>query len=74
MEPQDPACAEASTLEVETQDLAKALDLVALAADRGAYPIQEFRDVGCVWERLNHVLEGHRSPRKRLPKGSVVGG
>jgi hypothetical protein len=44
-------------LNLDRSDLEKVLSLLALAADRGAFQIAEFRDVGALWEKLNAFLQ-----------------
>ena len=50
-----------SPLSLDRADLEKVLGLLALAADRGAFQIQEFRDVGGLWEKLNAFLLSTKS-------------
>ena len=47
----------AAALSLDRGDLEKVLALLALAADRGAFQIQEFRDVGGLWEKLSAFLQ-----------------
>jgi hypothetical protein len=42
---------------LERSDLERVVALLTLAADRGAFQIQEFRDVGGLWEKLNAFLQ-----------------
>jgi hypothetical protein len=46
---------------VRRGDVQRAATLLALAADRGAFQIQEFRDVGDLWERLNACIQPPKS-------------
>ncbi len=46
---------------VKHSDVERAVTLLALAADRGAFQIQEFKDVGAVWERLSACLQPPKS-------------
>ena len=49
----DVSSSASSPLNLDRSDLEKVLSLLALAADRGAFQIAEFRDVGALWEKLN---------------------
>ena len=54
-------------VQIDRSLLEKTTSLVALAADRGAFPIHEFRDVGEHWEQLQRALQARRGPRKGVP-------
>lgn len=49
-----------SSFPVKRGDIERAAALLALAADRGAFQIQEFRDVGGLWERLGALLQSSK--------------
>lgn len=51
-----------AALALSSQDLQKVLGLLALAADRGAFQIQEFRDVGTLWTKLDGLVRSQPKP------------
>ena len=50
-----------ASLTFKHSDIERAATLLALAADSGAFQIQEFKDVGVLWERLNACLQQSKS-------------
>jgi len=56
------ASATPPALALSSQDLEKVLGLLALAADRGAFQIQEFRDVGTLWTKLDGLVRSQPKP------------
>lgn len=45
---------------VTRSDIERAAALLSLAADRGAFQIQEYQDVGGLWERLQAFLQSSK--------------
>ena len=50
-----------TTTTLSTADLQSFLDLLALAADRGAFKIEEFEDVGALWRKLAGFVQSSKS-------------
>lgn len=55
----DPLVAVASP-QISSTDLQRLAELLALAAERGAFPISEFEDVGNLYRRVNEFLQSSK--------------
>lgn len=46
---------------VAPADLERLLDLLSVAADRGAFKIEEYEDVGAAWRKLAAFVQAHKA-------------